>query len=108
MFSLITPSLSCVQHFISAIKKKLVAAAKLRESGDLNRWIQSIVNHLYWCAGSSVEDQDLILPKWISLVSHVANIHTHTDPLFPDCEHGELEKKWLLKARMDLTSYEPS
>ncbi|CAN7945662.1 unnamed protein product, partial [Ixodes hexagonus] len=82
-------------HVGKAIKKKLVAAGKLRHCDDLNTWNKAIVNHLYWCAGSSVEDQELILPKWCSLVAHVADIHSHTDPLFPECQHKELKKKWL-------------
>ncbi|CAN7947329.1 unnamed protein product, partial [Ixodes hexagonus] len=53
------------------------------------------INHLYWCAGTSTENQDLILPKWKSLVAHVANVHSHSDPLFAECQHQELNKKWL-------------
>ncbi|KAG0442597.1 hypothetical protein HPB47_015658 [Ixodes persulcatus] len=86
-------------HVAKAIKKKLVAAGKSRHSEDLSSWTKSVVNHLYWSAGSSAEDQDLILPKWCSLVAHVANVHTHLDPLFPECQHKELNKKWLLEGK---------
>ncbi|CAN7999550.1 unnamed protein product [Ixodes hexagonus] len=82
-------------HVGKAIKKKLVAAGKLRLMEDLNIWTKAVVTHLYWCAGSSSGDQDLILPKWCSLVAHVADVHTHHDPLFPECQHQELKKKWL-------------
>ncbi|KAG0415859.1 hypothetical protein HPB47_006969 [Ixodes persulcatus] len=55
--------------------------------------------HLFDCwhvaKGSSAEDQDLILPKWCSLVAHVANVHTHLDPRSASTE---LNKKWLLES----------
>lgn len=28
-------------------------------------------------------------------MAHVADHHTHEDPLFPECQHQELKKKWL-------------
>ncbi|KAG0429602.1 hypothetical protein HPB47_023472 [Ixodes persulcatus] len=77
------------------IKKKLAAAAKSRHLEELGFWTRAVVNHLYWSAGTSVDNQDLILPKWKSLVAHVVGVHTHADPLFPECEHEELKKKWL-------------
>ncbi|CAN7943196.1 unnamed protein product, partial [Ixodes hexagonus] len=82
-------------HVGKAIKKKLVAAGKQRHCDDLNSWTKAVINHLYWCAGTSTENQNLILPKWKSLVAHVANVHSHSDPLFAECQHQELNKKWL-------------
>ncbi|CAN7995733.1 unnamed protein product [Ixodes hexagonus] len=82
-------------HVAKAIKKKLVAAGKSRHLEELSSWTKAVVNHLYWSAGTSPEDQDLILPKWKSLVAHVADVHSHHDPLFPECQHQELHKKWL-------------
>ncbi|KAG0428672.1 hypothetical protein HPB47_024350, partial [Ixodes persulcatus] len=75
--------------------KKMVAAGQSRHTEELSSWTKAVVNHLYWCAGTSAGNQDLILAKWESLVAHVAEIHSHPDPLFPECEHGELHKKWL-------------
>ncbi|EEC19412.1 conserved hypothetical protein [Ixodes scapularis] len=75
----------------------MVAAGKSRHTEELSSWIKAVVNHLYWCAGTSAGNQDLILAKWKSLVAHVADIHSHPDPLFPECEHRELHKKWLLE-----------
>ncbi|KAG0441500.1 hypothetical protein HPB47_015927 [Ixodes persulcatus] len=71
-------------HVGKGIKKKLVAAAKSRHLEELGSWTRAVVNHLYWCAGTSVDNLDLILPKWKSLVAHVVGLHTHADPLFPD------------------------
>ncbi|CAN7978592.1 unnamed protein product [Ixodes persulcatus] len=73
----------------------MVAAGKSQHTEELSSWIKAVVNLLHWCAGTSAGNQDLILAKWESLVAHVADIHSHPNPLFPECEHGELHKKWL-------------
>ncbi|CAN7946250.1 unnamed protein product [Ixodes pacificus] len=57
----------------------MVAAGKSRHTEELSSWIKAVVNHLYWCAGTSAGNQDLILAKWESLVAHVADIHSHPD-----------------------------
>ncbi|KAG0426744.1 hypothetical protein HPB47_026170 [Ixodes persulcatus] len=62
---------------------------------ELSTWTKAVVNHMYWSARTSPEDLDLILPKWKSLVAHVTDVHSHRDPLFPECQHQELHKKWL-------------
>ncbi|XP_040062465.3 uncharacterized protein LOC115333106 [Ixodes scapularis] len=83
-------------HVAKGIKKRLVAAGKLKSLAALQDWVQPIVKHLYWCAESSEEAPDEILPKWASLVGHVADIHDHADPTYPKCQHGDLgKKKWL-------------
>ena len=34
--------------------------------------------------------------KWMSLLNHIVDVHTHTDnQLFMKCEHGVLERAWL-------------
>lgn len=93
--AIVASSLPGLQHFISAIKKKLVAAGKSRHLEELSSWTKAVVNHLYWSAGTCPEDQNLILPKWKSLVAHVADVHSHRDPLYSECQHQELHKKWL-------------
>lgn len=94
------PIMFCLLNcFLSAIKKKLVAAGKLKKNEALNPWVKAVTTHLYWCAGSSEHNPALILPKWVSVASHVANIHRHGDPLYPVCQHGELRKKWLCEGR---------
>ncbi|KAG0416064.1 hypothetical protein HPB47_006740 [Ixodes persulcatus] len=85
----------CLVVGYPAIKKKLVAAGKSRHLEELSSCTKAVVNHLYWSAGTSPEDQNLILPKWKSLVAHVADVHSHRDPLYSECQHQELHKKWL-------------
>ncbi|XP_070552325.1 uncharacterized protein [Ptychodera flava] len=40
------------------------------------------------------------MAKWVSVLSHMVNVHTHNDTLFPACLHGHLQgrearKQWL-------------
>lgn len=88
-----------IWHIAKGLSKKLEAAAKLKGCNEIRPWIQSIVNHLYWAAVSTETGQgDLIVAKWVSVVNHIANKHTHNNHLFPKCLHGSLEcrgKKWI-------------
>ncbi|XP_040068383.1 uncharacterized protein LOC115314916 [Ixodes scapularis] len=83
-------------HVAKGIKKRMVSAGKLKSLVGLQDWVQATVKHLYWCAESSDGAPEEILPKWTSLVGHVADLHEHADPLYPRCQHGDLgKKKWL-------------
>ena len=81
--------------------KKLMAVSQANSCTDLKPWIQSIVNHMYWCASSSQPRQsELMLQKWLSVEAHIQNVHSGHGELFPNCAHGPLEgrearKKWL-------------
>lgn len=93
--SLVLSRMNAAIHF-SGIKKRLVSAGKLKSLVGLQDWVQATVKHLYWCAESSDGAPDEILPKWTSLVGHVADLHEHANPLYPRCQHGDLgKKKWL-------------
>ena len=91
--------LTCIVYF--RLEKKLVSLAKEKQCEDLQPWVKSICNHLYWVAAStSSNNRELMMEKWLSVANHVQNIHSHDGDLFPHCEHGELEgrerrKKWL-------------
>lgn len=93
--SLVLSRMNTMLHF-SGIKKRMVSAGKLKSLVGLQDWVQATVKHLYWCAESSDGAPEEILPKWTSLVGHVADLHEHADPLYPRCQHGDLgKKKWL-------------
>lgn len=54
---------------------------------------------MYWCAMSTPNaDQQLMKAKWMSLVNHIHNKHTH-DGIYKKCSHGTLSRhrktKWL-------------
>ena len=102
-----------IWHVAKGVRKKLQATAKERDCEVLKHWIQSIINHLYWCVVSSPPDSpDLIVAKWKSIVSHVQNNHLgHEDPLFPRCVHAKLSgrearKNWIKPATKVATKLE--
>jgi solute carrier family 8 (sodium/calcium exchanger) len=74
------------------LKKKLLALPKEKDCDIIQPWMKSIVNHLYWTAASSPDqDWELMLAKWKSLCNHIINVHNGYSPLYASCEHGELE-----------------
>ncbi|KAK3104932.1 hypothetical protein FSP39_013440 [Pinctada imbricata] len=90
-----------VWHVAKGVKKKLISLAREKDCHEIQDWIQSISNHLYWSAASSQDGNgQLILQKWQSVANHVMNIHEHRGDLFPECAHETLEgrerqKPWL-------------
>lgn len=78
------------------VTRKIEVLAKDRDCGELKEWLQSISNHLYWCASSSAPGEEMVA-KWTSLINHVQNVHVHDNPSFPTCEHAEHAgtSKWL-------------
>ncbi|KAI4824031.1 hypothetical protein KUCAC02_012576 [Chaenocephalus aceratus] len=84
------------------LKKQLVKLAKDKQCTAIGEWIQSILNHLYWCAVSTPDGNgEIIAEKWLSLNNHIINIHTKHGRVFEKCAHGRLpaaqnrKKKWL-------------
>jgi len=65
---------------------------------DVRGWIHSISNHLYWSASTSSTGEEMVA-KWVSVVNHVQNVHTHDDYGFPACLHEPLtdadQRNWL-------------
>ena len=54
------------------------------------------MNHTYWVAASSGDNEDLKVAKWKSISNHIIDKHEHDSELFSKCEHGELEERaWL-------------
>lgn len=80
-------------HVAKGIKKRLVSAGKLKFLVPLQDWVQATLKRLYWCAELSDGAPEEILPKWTSLVAHVAGLHEHDNTMHPTCQHGDLGKK---------------
>ena len=38
---------------------------------------------------------DLKIAKYTSILNHIQGIHEHDDELYPECDHGEIEREWL-------------
>lgn len=77
--------------------------AKRKDCGDVAEWRQSISNHMYWCAASTLDgDAELMVAKWRILPLHIQNIHHNEhNELHHECGHGELDEDardrlWLL------------
>ena len=75
------------------VSQKVKEKAKAKYCGQLNPWIQSISNYLWWAAQTCNGDAQLLVEKWKSIVYHISNIHEwDSDPnsLFPKCVHPML------------------
>ncbi|XP_015754546.1 PREDICTED: uncharacterized protein LOC107334147 [Acropora digitifera] len=56
--------------------KKIDALAKKKDCAVLQKWKKSIVNHMFWCAASSNDDDgDLKEAKWVSITNHIMDKH---------------------------------
>ncbi|KAK0135730.1 hypothetical protein N1851_028407 [Merluccius polli] len=90
-----------IWHVGKSLQKSIDAAAKEKDCEDLKLWKPAIVNHLYWTAASTPNgDPDVMEAKWQSMLNHVQDVHEHSYPSFPRCEHPPLEgeardKQWL-------------
>lgn len=78
-----------VWHLAKSVTKNLTKRASKGDASALNQWIQSISNHLYWCAQTAAGNADLLVEKWLSCTHHVVNIHTWNGGMMSQCEHGE-------------------
>jgi hypothetical protein len=96
--NLLSQTIKKILNFYTALRKKLEPLAKERNCKDLQQWIQSIINHLYWSATSSNDGpKEIIVAKWKSVVSHVTNVHKGHHELFPQCLHDKVKRQWLKK-----------
>ncbi|XP_078495349.1 uncharacterized protein LOC144750179 [Ciona intestinalis] len=90
-------------HIAKSLKKRVSKLALRKNHEELQPWIKSIVNHLYYCALSCHGKPDeLIKNKWVSLIYHIQNIHTwQSMGDFTKCEHEDIppevqkRKKWI-------------
>ena len=54
-------------------------------------WIQSISNHLWWCAATCDGDVVLLREKWKSVLHHIVNKHKWTgNTFFHQCGHRRI------------------
>ena len=85
-----------IWHIAKGLSKKLEALGKERDCKGVHSWTKSIINHLYWSAGSSTTGDEAVA-KWMSVANHIQNVHEHESWLFPVCLHGDLghSRQWL-------------
>ncbi|XP_065068372.1 uncharacterized protein LOC135693741, partial [Rhopilema esculentum] len=92
-----TKHLFDVFHVAKSIGKKVEAIGKKKGNRMLLQWVQSIKNHVYWCAASSCGNATLIKEKWLSLFNHIVDIHTGHGNEYKECPHDSIERDWLKK-----------
>ncbi|XP_064474229.1 uncharacterized protein LOC135388550 [Ornithodoros turicata] len=84
-----------VWHVAKGIKKKIAAVSQSKKHQVLRLWCESIIRHLYWCARTS-DSGEVLLAKWVTIMRHIINVHSHPDSLHPFCFHNDLgEREWL-------------
>lgn len=96
------------------ISKNILKISQSKECEQLQKWQQSIKNHIYWTAASSSSGQERVA-KWTSILNHIQDKHTHEDPGFPQCLHPQRtsrdKSKWLRAGmsviRLELSSVKP-
>ena len=52
-----------------SVLKKLIKKAKKKCNEELNTWIQSVFNHLWWNVGTCNGDPEILKEKWVSMAS---------------------------------------
>ena len=57
---------------LTGIKNKLAHLANNKECSLIGEWIKSITNHLYWCAATGTDGDDIV-KRWKSLLNHLYN-----------------------------------
>ncbi|XP_072048102.1 uncharacterized protein [Amphiura filiformis] len=89
-------------HLAKSVTKKLHAKARQKECQELNPWISSIKNHLWWAAASCNGNSIELTEKWRSVVHHVVDRHDWGgSQQYHQCVHDPLPpeereaKKWL-------------
>ncbi|XP_041428792.1 uncharacterized protein LOC121397046 [Xenopus laevis] len=83
-----------IWHLCKSVSKKLKATSKLRNCKDLVPWITSIQNHLWWCAQTCMQNADLLIEKWQSVMFHVADVHKFPSfKKYKKCMHGRISQE---------------
>ncbi|EEC09542.1 conserved hypothetical protein, partial [Ixodes scapularis] len=79
-----------VWHISKSVKKKLTAASKRAGCQDLQIWIQTATNHMYWSARAAGGDEKLLIDIWLSMHNHVINKHSGHEGTYGRCLHGDM------------------
>ncbi|XP_050023974.2 uncharacterized protein [Dermacentor andersoni] len=97
-----------VWHFVKGILKQLTAISKGHDCKELQPWVKSIQNHLYWAVATSHSHRKQIVAQWLSLLNHIKDVHIHRSTVFPACLHEETERrKWLSEKLQAIAASKP-
>ncbi|KAG1926991.1 uncharacterized protein LOC120480138 isoform X3 [Pimephales promelas] len=81
-----------VWHMVKGLSKKLEKISRAKGCSLVKKWHKSIANHLYWSASGADSGPEKVA-KWTSIMNHIQDIHTHSDPAFPRCQHQQRVSK---------------
>ena len=89
-----------IWHFVKAVIKDCILAAKLKKCQTLGSWIKSLRNMLWYCFSACKGDPLLLREMILSIPKHISGVHEFPEnKLFKRCLHGELgedrSKPWL-------------
>ncbi|KAG0410667.1 hypothetical protein HPB47_012223 [Ixodes persulcatus] len=79
-------------------EKELTAASKRAGCQDLQIWIQTATNHMYWSARAAGGDKKLLIDIWLSMHNHVINKHSGHEGTYGRCLHGDMPeptRQWM-------------
>ncbi|KAJ8365025.1 hypothetical protein SKAU_G00138560 [Synaphobranchus kaupii] len=62
-------------HVAKGLKKKLTAAANNKNNRDLQPWLKSVTNHLWWSCKTCGGDAEELKRHWKSVLHHICGIH---------------------------------
>eukprot|EP00794_Sanderia_malayensis_P001815 gene1815-2037_t len=79
-----------VFHVPKSIGKKVEAIGKKKKTVEVKNWVQSIKNHVYWCASSSDDNAAVLKEKWVLLAALHFNENANREQLAT--KKGE--KRW--------------
>ncbi|XP_078356850.1 uncharacterized protein LOC144641691 [Oculina patagonica] len=80
-----------VWHLSKWVVKKLTSKAQQKGCEELSPWIQSISNHLWWCAATCGGNVQLLKEKWKSVLNHIVNKHKWSgNTHFHKCDHRHI------------------
>uniref|UniRef100_A0A3B1K8T9 Uncharacterized protein n=1 Tax=Astyanax mexicanus TaxID=7994 RepID=A0A3B1K8T9_ASTMX len=90
-------------HVAKGIKKKATALARKKENRDLQPWIKSLGNHIWFSCSSCGGDEKELRHRWTSILHHVCGVHRWEgeDGQEYSCRHDDISedqqrrKKWL-------------
>jgi len=83
-----------VWHLAKWVTKKLTKQAKSKAKKELEPWIHSISNHLWWCVKECKKDPQVLVSTWVSIVNHVVNKHKwRENKSTVSCPHPKLTKQ---------------
>jgi len=80
-----------IWHLSKWTVKQLTRKAQQKGCEELITWIQSISNHLWWCASTCDGNVVLSREKWKSVLHHTVNKHKWIgNTLFHQCGHRRM------------------